>query len=173
LVDEVKNSYNLDVSEWLSLRDLYYDGEVKNDRRYGSYYRCDTTNKIIHKKRDFKYILDHFEECTKKSLIGWYTYYNTKSFNELDQEEQFEYLVSIFEKYINRELTCSELEKFHDKVKDTTRFYKEMISQKNRMSGRILQEWHDWLEGTSYSSYDGYPVWEQIEIWNKFRKTID
>jgi len=33
LVDEVKNSYNeTEISEWLNLNDLYYDGEIKNEK---------------------------------------------------------------------------------------------------------------------------------------------
>jgi hypothetical protein len=128
VVDEVRKSYtNNKVSKWLNLSDLYYECECRNDTLRNS---CDT-NKIINKIKDFKYVLDNFEEFENTSLIS----------PQENQREWLECITRRFENIIKRSLTNSELYEFYEKINKINEEDERMNSEQEMKIDSTLEEW--------------------------------
>ena len=140
-VDKVRNSYNNNnVSKWLNLSDLYYEGESWSKSRGESRGECcygyTTTNKIINKITDFKYVLDNFEECTNKSLLS----------PAECHREWLEYITKIFEMTIKRPLTDDELYEFYEKINKINEENDQNIYEQEIRIDDTLEEWLEFVK---------------------------
>ena len=104
---------------------------------------------------DFNDVLDNFEKLVGEPLLVY---------KECEEA---------LEKYINRELTDDEKDKLKNVVECVQERMFYMRQEMVEMDDQMYEEWYNWRINCNYHSYDNYPIKEQINIWENFKRYYD
>lgn len=124
---------------------IEYDELIKNGNLV---YKDD---RIIDKTKDIDYIIEHFEEVTGEPLLI------------------YDDCVNAIERHMNEKISKEHkniLKHEIQKIQETMFYIRQEMSD---MNNKMYESWCDFKFDRGYYSYDGYPIKEQISIWETFK----
>lgn len=103
-------------------------------------------------ENNFDYVLDNFEKLVGEPLL---------IYDECEKS---------MERYMCRSLTSEEKEVLKSYVKKIQEKMYDIRQEMIEMDDDMFEEWYNWRSDSNYHSYDSYPIEQQIEIWENFKR---
>lgn len=104
---------------------------------------------------DFEYILNNFEEVIGEPLLIY------------DECKE------LIENYMGHKLNEYEKEELKNTIKKVQEEMYKIRQEMIEMDDQMYEEWYNWRMNGNYHSYDSYPIKEQINIWENFKRYYD